>query len=255
MKTDQEILESVVEKSLKEFERPNTGLFLSSVAAGLEISFSVMFMGVFYSLFSPAVTKVYTTFIVALAYPVGFIFVVLGKSQLFTEHTTLAFLPVIDGKKSVKALLILFLIIYAGNLVGGYLMALLIVGMGKGMHNISADFFSYVGHRLVNIHWYWMLLSGIVAGWLMGLLTWLTAATEDTSSPAFIVILIAFLIGAGHLHHSIAGSVEVFTNLIAGSVVTLKDFLTFQVWSTVGNIIGGCVFVALLKYGVSTRSA
>lgn len=255
MKTDKEILQSVIDKSLKEFERPSMGLFLSAVSAGLEISFSVFFMGVFYTLFSPVISPTYTTFIVALAYPIGFIFVILGKSQLFTEHTTLAFLPVIDKQKSIKALLLLFLIIYVGNLVGGYLMALIITTMGKGMHVISTDFFSYVGKRLINIHWYWMLISGIVAGWLMGLLTWLTSATEDTSSPVFIIILVSFLIGVGHLHHSIAGSVEVFTNLIAGNDATLSDYLHFQLWSTIGNLIGGCIFVALLKYGLSTRSA
>jgi formate/nitrite transporter FocA (FNT family) len=34
----------------------------------------------------------------------GFLFVILGRSELFTEHTTLAVLPVLDGRASLRQL-------------------------------------------------------------------------------------------------------------------------------------------------------
>jgi formate/nitrite transporter FocA (FNT family) len=59
-------------------------------------------------------------FFLALAYPLGFIFVVIGKSELFTEHTTLAVIPVLNKNAGIRSLLTLWIVVYAGNLLGGF---------------------------------------------------------------------------------------------------------------------------------------
>jgi formate/nitrite transporter FocA (FNT family) len=50
------------------------------------------------------------------------------------------------------------------------------------------------------------------------------------------------------LHHCIVGSIEVFAGLITSDDITLTDYLRFQFWATIGNAIGGSVFVAVLKF-------
>ena len=87
----------------------------------------------------------------------------------------------------------------------------------------------------------------------MGLMTWLVAAGRNTISQVFFVWLVATVIGLARLPHSIAGSVEVLLGVFAGQGVTLVQFGQFLFWSTLGNIIGGTVFVALLKYGHGVR--
>ena len=82
----------------------------------------------------------------------------------------------------------------------------------------------------------------------MGLLSWLVAAGRDTISQIVIVWMVTTTIGIGHLHHSIVGSVEVLAGLFTSGETTFADFGHFLLWTTLGNAIGGPVFLALLKH-------
>jgi formate/nitrite transporter FocA (FNT family) len=100
-----------------------------------------------------------------------------------------------------------------------------------------------------------MLVSGGLAWWLMGLMAWLVSACRDTISQIVVVWLIATTIAVVKLPHAIVGSGEVLASLFAGQGTTPGDFAYFLVLTTVGNSIGGGVFVAALKYGHSTRGS
>jgi formate-nitrite transporter family protein len=99
-----------------------------------------------------------------------------------------------------------------------------------------------------------ILMSGIMAGWLMGLLSWLVAAGRDTISQIVVVWMVTTAIGLGRFHHAIAGSVEVLAGVFAGGV-TFADYAHFLGWATLGNLIGGPIFVALIKYGHARPAA
>ncbi|MDB5307163.1 MAG: formate/nitrite transporter [Gemmataceae bacterium] len=94
-----------------------------------------------------------------------------------------------------------------------------------------------------------ILLSGLLAGWLMGLLSWLVAAARDTISQVMLTGLVASVIGFTHLHHVVVGSVEVLAGVFAGQGVTAADYGRFLLWTTLGNALGGPLFVAVIKYG------
>jgi formate-nitrite transporter family protein len=98
-------------------------------------------------------------------------------------------------------------------------------------------------------------LSAILAGWLMGLLSWLVAAGRDTISQIVLVWLITTAIGFARLHHAIVGTVEVLAGAFAGQGITAGDFGHFLLFATLGNIAGGVVFVAFLKYGQARPEA
>jgi formate/nitrite transporter FocA (FNT family) len=66
---------------------------------------------------------------------------------------------------------------------------------------------------------------------------------------------VAATIGILHLPHSIAGNVEVLFGLFTSSAVSLSDYLAFQLLATIGNAVGGAIFVAVLKYGHVIRGA
>ena len=190
----------------------------------------------------------------ALAYPVGFIFVAIGRSELFTEHTTLAVLPLLNRSVGIKDLILLWLIIYFGNLAGGYIFALILNSFAPAMGIIDNQTFVFLAEKLTRYDLSIILGSSIGAGWLMGILSWLVASSQDTISRILIIFIVTFLIGIGGLHHSILGSVEVFSGLINSPDITLPDYLKFQFWATIGNAIGGIVFVAIIKYSHTSRS-
>jgi formate/nitrite transporter FocA (FNT family) len=77
---------------------------------------------------------------------------------------------------------------------------------------------------------------------------WLVTSSQDTLSRIFVIILVTSIIGLAGLHHCIVGSIEVFAGLISDNRIPYMDYLKFQVWATIGNVFGGGLFVAILKY-------
>lgn len=251
-KSYETILEQEIQDGLRELERPTGGLALSSLSAGLDIGFSVLAMGAILIMASGELPESVVGLLVANAYSIGFVFVVLGRSELFTEHTTLAVLPVIDGRASLPSLLRLWGVVYVANLAGAALFAAFLSLVGPALGSIEPAAFEHLARRTTD-HPSWVILcSAVLAGWMMGLLTWLVAAGRETISKIFFVWLIPAAIGLGHLHHSIVGSVEVLSGVFLG-FATWGEFCHFLAFATLGNALGGVIFVALLKHGHASR--
>ena len=249
-----EIMNEQIEAGLKEYNRSDLGLFLSSISAGLEVGFSILIIGVIYTLFKNESSNAQLTMMMALVYPIGYIFVIIGRSELFTEHTTLATLPVINGKATLKSLAKLWLFVYVGNLLGGYIFGGILLIFNSEMHLIGKDFFYFVSEKMLKYSIGATLISGIMAGWLMGMLSWLLSSAQDTFSRIIMIFLVTFLISIAGLHHCIVGSIEVFIAFFGhANQISGIQFLKFQVLATIGNIIGGVFLVAIVKYAHSKR--
>jgi formate/nitrite transporter FocA (FNT family) len=254
-KAPDEILSEQISEGLTELRRPSLGLSFSALSAGLDIGFGPLMMAVTLTMASGELPKPILGLLTAAMYSVGFLFVVLGRSELFTEHTTLAVLPVLDGRASVTSLARLWGIVYTANLIGGALFAAFASYVGLQMGVVEVSALEELAKRMVDHEFLTILLAAVLAGWLMGLLTWLVTAAQDTVGRVLIVTLVTAVIGFAHLPHVIAGNVEVLMGLFAGADVTLADYGTFLLASTLGNIVGGTVFVGLLKYAHAIRQS
>lgn len=252
-KSSADILGQQIRAGLSELNRPADGLFLSGLSAGLDIGFGPLLMAVMITISAGQLPTPVTEVLMANLYAVGFVFVVMGRSELFTEHTTLAVLPVLDRQASLAALGRLWGIVYVANLIGGTAFAAFAVYVGPALGVIDVSAFGELGLALTEHPLGPMTAGAVLAGWLMGLLSWLVAAARDTISRLFFVWIIAASIGLAHLPHSIAGTVEVLMALFSGAGVTPIDYLRFLLAATVGNALGGAIFVALLKYGHVVR--
>ena len=249
-----EIMNEQIEAGLKEHNRSGIGLFLSSISAGLEVGFSILLIGVMYTLFKNEVSSSKLYLMMAMVYPIGYVFVIIGRSELFTEHTTLATIPVLNGNATFKSLIILWATIYFGNLIGGYLFGIIILQFNSGSKLISLEFFNFVSTKMLDYSAGKIFISSIIAGWLMGTLSWLLSSAEDTLSRVVMIFLVTFIISIAGLHHCIVGSIEVFMAVVSkADKITWADFFTFQGIATLGNIIGGVVIVAFLKFAHSKR--
>lgn len=249
-----QVLLNEINAGLAEFRRPTLGLLLSSLSGGLDVSFSLLLMAAMKSLVASSFTPAATELLVANMYAIGFIFVVIGRSELFTEHTSRAMFPVLSGHASLQALARLWGVVYFGNLLGVAAFAGILATIGKELGAIDDESFTPLSRIFVERPWLLTMTSAALAGWLMGLLSWLVSACRDTISQIVIVWLVATSIGLTHLPHAIVTSGEVLTNVFLGRT-TVAEFLHFLIPTTIGNGIGGAFFVAALKYGHSTRGA
>jgi formate/nitrite transporter FocA (FNT family) len=247
-KSSGKIYDQELEEGLGALEFPFAQLAISGVAAGLELGLSLLFIAIVRTDAERVWAKPAVELLVATMSSFGFIAVILGRSELFTEQTTLAILPVLSGKKSIVQVGRLWTIVYVANLIGAALCALFIVYVGPSLHVVEEPVFGRIATSLVEHPAGTIFASGILAGWIMGLLSWLVAAGRDTISQIAIIWMFTGAISLGHLHHSILGATEVLGGVFSGRN-TAAEFGHFLLWATLGNAVGGAGFVALLKYG------
>ncbi|HEY5462760.1 MAG TPA: formate/nitrite transporter family protein [Hanamia sp.] len=252
-KSQQLILKHTEEAALTQLNRTPLGLMLSGLSAGLDIGFSVLMMAVVLVLFHGVFPAPVVQFLVANMYSLGFMFVVLGRSELFTEHTTLAILPVLQGLTPVKKLLRLWIIVYFSNIVGGLIFALILSYLANNVHLLQSWSLAKISNDLSAHSWMALLISAALAGWLMGLLAWLVAAARETISQIIIIWIITTCIGLAGLAHSIVGNIEVSAGLFNGNISFIQ-YINFLVPVTLGNIIGGVFFVGILKFSHTSLS-
>ncbi|MDS0293151.1 formate/nitrite transporter family protein [Halogeometricum luteum] len=247
------ILEREMENALQEIHRPVGGVFLSAFAAGLNLSFGALFMAMALTFSGGFESTLVQQTVLAGISSIAFLFVVVGQTELFTAHSTMAILPVVDGRASLGELGRVWGVTYVGNLLGCVAFSALAATLGPAMGVVDSSSFGALAGALVPHPWWVVLLSGVVAGWLMGLVTWLSAASRDTVGRILFVLLVTALIGFGPFHHSILGTTEVLTALLLGQGVGPAGLAHFLVWTTLGNVVGGSVFVGLLNYGHASR--
>lgn len=250
-----DILARQIRSGLNELQRPADGLLLSALSAGLDIGFGPLFMGIVLTFTAGVYDPATQRLLVANAYAIGFVFVVLGRSELFTEHTTLAVLPVLDGRSTFASLARLWGLVYVGNVVGASIFAAAMVWLAPAYGIINYGVFAELAAPLLHHSAPVVFAGAVLAGWLMGLLSWLVAGADGTIARFAVVWLVTAAIGLAHLPHSIAGTVEVLAGVLTSDAYPLVAYLRFLVVATAGNIVGGVVFVALLKYGHVVRGS
>lgn len=241
-----EILRQEIKIGEEQLERESRGLLLSAVSAGLDVGFGPLMVASV--LAASPVDTLGSRLIGAMVYAIGFIIVIIGRSELFTEHTTLAVLPLFSGRTTLARIARLWSLVYAGNLAGGAVFAALAAPLGVQLGLFAPKDVARMSHHLTDFPPLVLFGSAVVAGWMMGLVSWLVTASRDTIGQILVVLLVAGSIYFLHLHHSIAGSVEVLMGVFVAGV-PFTEFLRFLGLATVGNAVGGIVFVALVKYG------
>ncbi len=240
-------LQLSIEDGLEQINRPAMALWLSAIAAGLIVGFSAMAVAVVLTATGEAGYSEMTSRIAsAFVYPLGFVVCVLSGAQLFTEHTATAFYPVLDRQATVRQLVRIWTIIILGNLIGAALCAVLQSWASEVVH--AERGYLQIGHHLIRYSSSGLLVSAILAGWLMALGAWLAVSSPRTIAQITVIYIATFLIGIGGLHHSIAGSVEMFTAMLLSTDFTPGMALRFIPLALLGNLIGGSCFVALLNY-------
>ena len=241
-----EIRDNVEEAAEEEMGRPVSQLLFSSLAAGLTIGFSVLAGAFLASLVPPP----YHHAAAAVGYPLGFIFVVLARSQLFTENTLEPVIPLLHNhdRRTLVSLLRLWAVVLPGNLVGALAFALVAaytpaIGLDLQAHILELSVEATDGG-------FWLVaFQAVFGGWLVALMAWLVSSTRATGAQIVFVWITTAPIAAFGFRHSIAGAVEAFFRAAVGSASWSQMIAGFLVPAILGNIAGGVTLVALLNHG------
>jgi formate/nitrite transporter FocA (FNT family) len=228
----------------EELERPTSALMWSGLAAGLSMGFSFVTQAL---LRSHIPDTSWRPLIVNFGYSVGFLIVVLGRQQLFTENTLTVILPLLtqrDGS-TLRNVARLWVTVFLANLAGAFLFALVLAKTTIFDSNM-ADVFTALGDEATRAGFATTLLRGIFGGWLIAMMVWLLPFAE--SARVWVIIIITYLVGLGGFSHVIAGSTETMYLAFIGRISWLDCVNAFIVPAFLGNTIGGVALVAAINH-------
>jgi len=228
----------------EELARPLAALFFSGLAAGLSMGFSLLAEG-FLHTFLPEAT--WAPLVSKLGYSVGFLMVILGSQQLFTENTLTAIIPLL-ARRTRKAFLDvakLWAVVLVANLLGAVIFAWGI-SMSSVLDPAVHESLHVIGLVAADGTTWQLILQGIMAGWLIALMVWMLPATQGGKTA--IIVLMTYLIGLGGFPHIIAGSVEVLYAVAHDGLPWTEYLLHWAPATLLGNVIGGVALVSALNY-------
>jgi formate-nitrite transporter family protein len=99
-----------------------------------------------------------------------------------------------------------------------------------------------------SVHVFW---SGVIGGWIIALMAWIVSGSSWTSGKIVVIWALTVVVGMGRFAHCIASSGEILSAVFSGFVST-SAYAHWLLFATLGNIVGGTIFVTLLNFGQVT---
>lgn len=256
-------LEEIFRDAVREGEhRSNKAAYATAISAfigGLYVTFggliALLVVGVFDELVS---LRALAWFIGSMFYPIGFMFVVIGRSELFTENFLHPVLAVWEGHAQHRQLVKLWSLGFIFNIIGVFVVTLLIAYSGLLSTHPELDFiitaeFNHVMKKGIYGPISNLFMKAIFAGLFINFMSWLVVASEDFIGKIFVIWLTTFPIMFLGTHHAVVGSSEILVGIFHGSITKVSERLYVWLYAfllpvSIGNHVGGVVFVAVLHY-------
>ena len=239
------VYHAIAKEGADELERSNSALAWSGLAAGLSMGFSLVTEALINHLLPPDAD--WRPLISKLGYGVGFLIVVLGRQQLFTENTLTVILPLLRrwDRRTFLNVLRLWGLVLGTNLLGALIFALVVGHTSVFDFDLKSEF-AALGQADLEPTFGTVLLRGIFAGWLIALMVWLLPYAE--TARIWVILLITYVVGLGHFSHVIAGSVATLYLVVTGGCGVFDYLGGFLLPTLIGNIVGGVSLVAALAH-------
>lgn len=238
------VFEVIRRAGQQELDRPASALVASALAAGLAIGFSVLAQAI---LRSHLPDTQWRPLLEGVGYSAGFVIVILGQMQLFTENTITVVCPALErpGKAVFVGVSRVWSLVLAANLVGASV-------FGAALY-ITRDTQPEIWIAVVELSlkatgygWLEIAWRGIGAGWLIAAMVWIMS-TSDRAHFA-LVVMITSLIALADFSHVIAGATEAAALIAAGMMGVGEGLIGFVLPALLGNILGGTVLFTLLLW-------
>ena len=244
-----EIYQQVAKNAKEELKRSSASLAISGFTGGIFMGLSALGVGIAVARLSHSPSSF---FVSRMFYPLGFIVVILGRSQLFTENTLYPVALVLTEPRQIWNTLRLWLTVLPSNVLG----ALAFAALAGLTHSMPADVVHAIaglGLAAVQQPAGTIFLSGVVAGWIIATAAWLVSGSHSITGSVMVIWALTFVVGLGNFAHCIATSGEILTAVLTHQL----PWIAYPHWfgpAVAGNICGGVVMVTLLEYGQAILS-
>ena len=239
---------AVREEGQEELDRPTGSLFWSGVAGGLAITASLIAEAAIAAHTAPSAAR---PLLIAIGYPIGFLMVILGRMQLFTESTVTAMLPLVNDPSwdAAGRTLRLWCVVLGANLIGTALAASAFAFLPLGDDALHAGMLE-VAMKVTEHGPLATFVNAVPAGFLIAIVAWTLPNAREQAF--FVVFGIVYVVAIGGFSHSVVGSTEAFLLLFSGKIGAGRA-LAFLVPAVLGNLFGGAGAVRVARTCASAR--
>jgi formate/nitrite transporter FocA (FNT family) len=249
-----EIYREMREEGRNRLARGRLELAASSLVAGFDIVFGVIALATANAAVSPHFGTQAGHLAGALAFGIAFIFIAVGRSELFTENFMVPVTGLRKGLESKLKLAQLWLLSPLFNILGGAILILVVTthgvlpaGAGKTMRTVAlhAD-----GYDISTA-----FASAIVGGALITLMTWLIEGSPTPGTRILVAWIAGSLLALGSFDHVIVVTLEMIFGIRSGAPIPWLDVAQNVGVAAAGNLIGGLAFVTLTRTGQAIGSS
>ena len=238
------IHELVREEGEQGLKRSASSLAWSGFAAGLSMGFSFLTLALIRSCLPDAPWQ---RLVDSVGYSVGFLIVILGRQQLFTESTVTALLPLLIRRdaETLLAVIRFWAVVLLANLGGAIAFAALISPKWLFPEPVYQALVE-TGHEAVSGSFLPIMLRAVLAGWLIALMVWILPSAR--SARVLVILILTYVVALGRFSHTVAAATDSAFLVFSGHG-TIVDFLwRFLAPTFIGNAIGGICLVGLLNH-------
>jgi formate/nitrite transporter FocA (FNT family) len=232
-----EAFDAIVSEGAQRLHRTWREVLTTGLAAGLEVSTGIL-----------ALLAVYAAtgshLLAGLAFSVGFIALLLGRSELFTEGFLVPVTAVVAGRASLRQLARLWSGTLVANLVGGWLVMWVVVQAFPELGKTAIESATHFVEAPLDLQ---SVCLAVLAGIGITLMTRMQHGTRSDGVRVVAAVVGAFLLAGLQLFHSILDSLLVFGALHAGAPFGYADWLAFFWYVTLLNMAGGILTITLTR--------
>lgn len=234
----EEAFDRLVEEGSTRLSRPWATLFATGLLGGVDVSTGVL-------AYLLVMSETGSMVLAGLAFSIGFVALLLARSELFTENFLVPVTAVVAGRSSLMSLGRLWLATLVLNLAGGWCFTWLIIRAYPSLHDTAREAGSHYADLGINVR---SFALAILAGAVITLMTRMQHATDNLGVQLVPAVLFGALLAGGQLFHSILDSLLMFTALHTGSApFGYADWVLALGWSALGNLVGGVGIVTFLR--------
>jgi len=176
-----------------------------------------------------------SAFVGSLLYPLGFIYIIIGGYQLYTENTLPPVALVIERLVSIPSLLRHWVTVLLGNFAGGAVGAVVLVWGGVFEPASAVQAVEIAEKGAFETEWWSLFYKAVFAGLIVAGVVWVEYASRDTISRLVVVYLAFLAIPMGDLFHVVVSFTEALYLIFQGQLGVVPGMTSFVLPVLLGN--------------------
>jgi formate-nitrite transporter family protein len=234
------------EEGERRLTRSPLELATTSLVAGFDVVFGVIALAAVTAAMTPHFGPSAAHLFGSLGFGIAFIFIVVGRSELFTENFLVPITALRRGTLTTLKLAQLWTISPVMNIAGGTALILIVSSHGvlpEGAAPALVDVAEKIGELG---HWS-AFLSAVTGGALITAMTWMVEGVGTVGGRIIVAWVAGFLLAIVGLNHVIVVTLELIFGMRFGADIGLDDVGLNFVIAVAGNMLGGLLFVTLTR--------